>query len=618
MPNPPSSYFLPTIPTFATNQAPAPYFRPSSPAAYDPQQRLHGHEIASYNRSPETTSHASYYNSGLPPLAVQLLIDTSAPPPSVAGVATNEGPASRHPGDGRLGSGVRLVQPSEFHLRAVALLGSPADWGEAGDSDWTAAPGVNGGDLARSPRFFLADPSITATLSLRKSGDFLPPYLNPYNRASTSPAVSYHRLHATFSPMQHRPTMFDTEMTAQVAFALAVAGAGLESDAGDFHSKMIKEQRIFAIHHLHELDLSDAERFSVLQSLSIYNFLALHHEDPQQQIYSSASHATLITTYRHHALPSEISRIDWTAPPLSASSYEIEASWREWIRLETLTRITFMVYLLDLTMTNTFGAIPAVNPSELALDLPSAEALWSAPTSGAWADLISLPQYATRPPCFLTVVDALLAQGSADLRLDPNRDRDRDQVLGQISSLSPFSLAILRETLARLEMGLRAKGANLDEIPEAGRDSPEVALRKVLCGTRVLELASGTAIPPGSWFKPVRPLFTNTSNPGLLKSTSKPVLEEEQSLKTQIKEAVTEKIRKASEGFPDGVTVETIVTFAKHHKKVVDLVDSCESHHCEIIVVGRRKRGPLQRFLGSGSVTTALLTNTNFSVLVVR
>ena len=69
-----------------------------------------------------------------------------------------------------------------------------------------------------------------------------------------------------------------------------------------------------------------------------------------------------------------------------------------------------MVYLLDLTMTNTFGATPALNPSELALELPAAEALWSAPTSAAWAHLLTLPQFAQRPPCFLKIVDSLLAQ----------------------------------------------------------------------------------------------------------------------------------------------------------------------------------------------------------------
>ncbi|KAL8286783.1 hypothetical protein RQP46_004311 [Phenoliferia psychrophenolica] len=303
--------------------------------------------------------------------------------------------------------------------------------------------------------------------------------------------------------------MFHLEMTPQVAFALAVAGAGLEDDGREFHASMVKEKRIFAIHHLHELELSELEMFSVLQSLSIYNFLGLFHEDPQQRIYSAASHAVLISTYRYHGLPQRVNEIDWEPPHASASPQDVEASWREWIRLETLTRITFMVFLLDLTMTNTFGAVPSVNPSELPIALPSSDALWSAPTSAAWAHLLTLPQFDSRPPCFLKIVDLLLSPSPSpsSTPADPILEAERSEVLGQVASLSPFALVVLSETLARLEIGLRAKAVGEEERREDGRDSPEVALRKVLHGAKVLEKISGSAGAAGGWFKPVRPIF---------------------------------------------------------------------------------------------------------------
>lgn len=129
--------------------------------------------------------------------------------------------------------------------------------------------------------------------------------------------------------VQHRPTMFNTEMTPQVAFALAVAGAGLETEGTEFHGNMVKEKRIFAIHHLHELELTELEMFSVLQSLSVYNYLGLYHEDPMREsptvfhqaklnllssydperTYSAASHAVLISVrsrpLRVRPLPSQ-------------------------------------------------------------------------------------------------------------------------------------------------------------------------------------------------------------------------------------------------------------------------------------------------------------------------
>ena len=39
---------------------------------------------------------------------------------------------------------------------------------------------------------------------------------------------------------------------------------------------------------------------------------------------------------------------------------------------------------------------------------------------------------------------------------------------------------------------------------------------------------------------------------------------------------------------------------------------------CELVIVGRRQRGAFKRWVGSGSISTALLTNTDYTVLIVR
>ncbi|KAK4700804.1 hypothetical protein P7C70_g5440, partial [Phenoliferia sp. Uapishka_3] len=89
-------------------------------------------------------------------------------------------------------------------------------------------------------------------------------------------------------------------------------------------------------------------------------------------------------------------------------------------------------------------------------------------------------------------------------------------------------------------------------------------------------------------------------------------------LRTEMEDAAFKHLKDCAEGFAEGVRVHIRVVFGGAGPKVTEIVEACEFHKCEIIIVGRRKRGALQRWLGSGSVSTALLTNTDFSVLVVR
>jgi hypothetical protein len=82
--------------------------------------------------------------------------------------------------------------------------------------------------------------------------------------------------------------MADTKtMTPQLAFSLAVAGAGYEYEGRTFHDQMVREKRIFASCHLTELDLAPEEKFSVLQSMIIYNFCGLFHTDPERKSFFS-------------------------------------------------------------------------------------------------------------------------------------------------------------------------------------------------------------------------------------------------------------------------------------------------------------------------------------------
>ncbi|KAL8293551.1 hypothetical protein RQP46_000252 [Phenoliferia psychrophenolica] len=83
-----------------------------------------------------------------------------------------------------------------------------------------------------------------------------------------------------------------------------------------------------------------------------------------------------------------------------------------------------------------------------------------------------------------------------------------------------------------------------------------------------------------------------------------------------------ERLIKISQGFQPGVRVEhhAVIAPAAGVQSIVEMiVEEAQLSKCEIIITGRRPHGSLkERFIGSGSISTALLTNTNYSVLVVR
>lgn len=71
--------------------------------------------------------------------------------------------------------------------------------------------------------------------------------------------------------------MFESAgMLSPLAFALSVAGAGFERSGRPFHEDFVNAKRLFAINHLHAVELTFEEQISVMQAFIIYNACALH------------------------------------------------------------------------------------------------------------------------------------------------------------------------------------------------------------------------------------------------------------------------------------------------------------------------------------------------------
>lgn len=82
-----------------------------------------------------------------------------------------------------------------------------------------------------------------------------------------------------------------------------------------------------------------------------------------------------------------------------ANSY---AWWSQWVRIESMHRVVFSAFILDITHAVMFAHSANMEPHEIHLDLPCDEALWSATTPHAVQSLDeSLRMYGVRPISFL-------------------------------------------------------------------------------------------------------------------------------------------------------------------------------------------------------------------------
>lgn len=408
----------------------------------------------------------------------------------------------------------------EFYMRVPAMLGPP-EWGDRdGGFGNLSVVGSSSHDEAESARTFFFGPSQRFCMGYKSPWQVPPlPKLSHY----ASLAVSFL---LPCLPVIHRPTLFETPLTPQFAFALAATGAGYEGDARDFHDEMMHSQRHFAIYRLPELHLTAHEDFSMIATLILYNFVGLFHQNPGQRTYSGASHVALVQTFKRHDLVQKILQSSWVVPSADCTLEEMQRSWREWIQIETWKKLTFLVFMLDLEHLNNFHSASELLPSELAIDLPASYLLWNASSAREWHSLLHQPgPAATQPPSFLALLDAVLCL-EWPAGATPVGSSNTTRLVPQLGDMDALALCVLGQMLIRIERQLveRLEAESVQGSPsQAGteaveglevRDPPDIALIRVRNGQQLLSAMTSSSSSTGTgwqakgaWFKGLQPIF---------------------------------------------------------------------------------------------------------------
>ncbi|BGP20208.1 hypothetical protein JCM10213_005937 [Rhodosporidiobolus nylandii] len=325
-------------------------------------------------------------------------------------------------------------------------------------------------------------------------------------------------------PVMHAASVNVGEMATHTAFALTVAGGAYEPEGQSFSNEMLVEKRVFLVRGFQAPEKTFDDRFASLQSLLLYQLLGLFHRDPQQQLLSQSFHSALVYMLRALDLPTKIKqtpvqpfRPDW-------SGDELEERWKEWVKVETWRRVTFIVFLADLEHAMATQTAQHLSLSDMDLDLPSSDRLWGAKSAAEW--------YAQAKSCLVhTPISFLAAIRALMARATPDPFSAQGVLLVELGRLSSFPLLILSRTLSFLERKTEEALAQIDPfknllgglgvVEDREQESRDV-LGRIRRGREVLrKLPGGIARGGGErWFHDIIPTAASFSSPASTSTTS--------------------------------------------------------------------------------------------------
>ncbi|ORY79776.1 hypothetical protein BCR35DRAFT_304607 [Leucosporidium creatinivorum] len=325
-------------------------------------------------------------------------------------------------------------------------------------------------------------------------------------------------------PIIHPGTMFLSELPTHSAFALTVAGAAYSPEGEGFSNEMLVEKRVYLVRGFNKEGTSDEDRFATLQSMLLYQLLGLFHRDEQQRILSHTFHGALVSMLRQLELPRKIKEKQLVPPHRLMQGAELEAAWKAWIEVETWRRVSFIVFLTDIETATRFETSPFLPFSELALDLPSSDALWNAGSAQEWLNLMVSPLNPT-PVSFLEAVRVLLSP------TEPMPFESGGILLAELGRLSSFPLLILSRTLSFLQAKTEEAIKQADPfrtllggfgILEGREQENRDVLARIVRGRETLKRLPGGVKRGGGekWFEGVVPVDTTSSAPSTSASPS--------------------------------------------------------------------------------------------------
>ncbi|KAG8925838.1 hypothetical protein FRC02_009372 [Tulasnella sp. 418] len=131
--------------------------------------------------------------------------------------------------------------------------------------------------------------------------------------------------------------------------------------------------------------LSFQECFSVVQALLIYHAPSFLAEDRPNRITGQLFLSTIVKIARQTGLYQ--SDAEWLRPRSEVG--DLETQWKTWIRMESIRRTLWIIYLLDTVAALESGIPPLVSPRDMRhFPLPAAPPVWNARTPQEWYPLL--------------------------------------------------------------------------------------------------------------------------------------------------------------------------------------------------------------------------------------
>lgn len=108
----------------------------------------------------------------------------------------------------------------------------------------------------------------------------------------------------------------------------------------------------------------------------------------------------------HGVLVGLVQRLDWSQASDELRDVDPDTltyeHWYEWIKAESLKRIVFQTFVLDVQQTLLFGGKSSMSPFEIDLNLPWGVSVWTADSLADWR--ISMRDSPQKPPVFLNML----------------------------------------------------------------------------------------------------------------------------------------------------------------------------------------------------------------------
>lgn len=191
-------------------------------------------------------------------------------------------------------------------------------------------------------------------------------------------------------PIIHRPTWRMEGKPAILIRAMQACGALFVKgfSALDFVNQTLVDSQEALILEFSKPCCSLKDQVFLILAAVLLQSIGLLRPQSHQNSSTKMYHGILVLMIRRTGLIRLLS--SWTPPDLT-SSYNLDGSWADWARYETLKRAIFLAYVQDCSNCINFSSTPSFLPSEFELNLPCDDTLWNAGSVNEWLQALQTP-----------------------------------------------------------------------------------------------------------------------------------------------------------------------------------------------------------------------------------